>query len=537
MFNLKTLLPGLIALITSIKSISLNHEGRALSMDLTQHLDDEIDWDDRKAYFLYNNSLQRWNMAGDNIAPENSVPWASQITGEHHRGIHVYNRDRFIHYTNNHFNVYTENLTLLNSSRNSLYAFTFQDTSDSWEYDRHYSMRGYTDRFIMRLKLHKNGGVFYKHALVWLDNNNRINYRWLPYIPDDPQDIVPIRRGAGIAIINKNSTIHAYELLNGNLLWTRDLNNGNPQRGVYIFPRCELVTLDNNEKLRVYSSVDGVQKAPPPIEWVNHTFRDFRVVKESDKIHALTNRRAMVIDSQRHYRIAQYRNTTNDPAGKYFRYHKANQNNEYILAYENEATHKNMRMMSIQGSNLDTCHGNCRTTCTNPLRHCSYTNKWWRTIWPFNICQNCTTSRWWCDLDDWIMWLIFALLAALLLLSLLLCLCCCRGNGTREVHTVENYTNKSAYIEEEEVIAPMREEVIVEEEVIESQPKVYKSQFSEERFVDNGRPAKQVTYSNFRADEYRDNGNVYASNPKKEVVVEERVSVMKNSFNPYKKRY
>lgn len=538
--NIKKLLTGLATLMTSIRSISVKHEGRALSMNLMNELDDKIDWDDRKAYFLFNNSLQRWNMAGDNTVPENSVPWTGQVTGEHHRGMHIYNKDRFIHYTNNNFNVYTENLTLLNSSRNDLYAFTFQDTSNSWEYDRHYSMRGYTDRFIMRLKLHKNGGVFYKHALIWLDNNNRINYRWLPYIPNDPQDIVPIRKGAGIAIINKNSTIHAYELLNGNLLWKRDLNIGNPQRGVYIYPRCELVTLDNNEKLRVFDTVDGHQKPPPPIEWVNHTFRDFKVVRESDKIHALTNRRVMVIDADRHYRINQYRNTSVNPAGKYFRYHRANDRNEYILAYENEATHNNMRMMSIQGSKEEICHNNCEKTCKWPLRHCSYsTGTWWKRIWPFNICNNCTTHRWWCDLDDWIIWTIFAALLALFLLSLLLCLCCCFGNGTREVHTVENYRNKSAYVEEDEIVEPMREQVIVEEEVIETrkQPKVFKSQFSEERFVDNGRPAKKVSYSNFRADEYRDNGNVYVSNPKKAVVVEERVSVMKNSFNPYKKKY
>lgn len=530
---------GLIAgIATTINALTLNDQGRALGMNTFNHLGDEIDWDQRKAYFMFNNSLQRWNMAGDNIAPESSVPYTF-TNGEHHRGLHLYNKDRVVHYTNNNFNVLTSNLSLLNSSVNTQYGYTFEDDAHSWEYDKHYSMRGYTDRFIQRLRLHKNGGVFFKHALVWLDNSNRVNYRWLPYIPDDPQDIVPIRRGAGIAIINKNSTMQAHELLTGNLLWTRDLNIGNPQRGVYIFPKCELVTLDNNEKLRVFNSVNGEQKAPPPIEWVNHTFRDFRVVKESDKIHALTNRRAMVIDAHRSYRISQYRNTTADAAGKYLRYHKANDRNENILAFENEATHNNFRMMTIEGTQQEACHGNCRTTCTRPLRHCSYSTSWWRMIWPFTGCNNCTSKRWYCDLPDWAIWGLLALLPLLLLLSLLLCLCCCRGNGTREVHTVENYTNKQAYIQEDEILEPMSREQVVVEEVVERRPQAYRAQVREETIVEKA-PAR-VNYSNFRADEYRDNGNVYASNASNvgrgESIVEERVSVRKNGFNPYKKKY
>jgi hypothetical protein len=133
------------------------------------------------------------------------------------------------------------------------------------------------------------------------------------------------------------------------------------------------VVVDNDERLRIFDTKDGRQKAPPPIEWVNHTFRDFKTVKESDKILALTNRRVMVIDADRDYRINQYRNSTANPAGKYYRFHKANDRNEYILGYENEATHKNFRMQRVTTNNFETCHPNCGDGCLRPLVFCSGT--------------------------------------------------------------------------------------------------------------------------------------------------------------------
>jgi hypothetical protein len=145
--------------------------------------------------------------------------------------------------------------------------------------------------------------TYKRYALCWLNANHTLEYRILNYIPDNIIDIVPIHRGAGIAILNTNSSIWAHDLLSGNELWRRDINVGNPTRGAYIYPRCELVIVDNDERLRIFDTKDGNQKPPPPIEWVNHTFRDFKVVKESDKILALTNRKVMVINTNDQYRI------------------------------------------------------------------------------------------------------------------------------------------------------------------------------------------------------------------------------------------
>jgi hypothetical protein len=375
-----------------------------------------------------------------------------------------------------------------------------------------------------------------------LDNNHVLQYRLINYIPDDIVDLVPLKRGAGVAVLNKNSTIWAHDLLTGNELWRRDINIGNPTRGAYIYPRCELVVVDNDERLRIFDTKDGRQKAPPPIEWVNHTFRDFKVVKESDKILALTNRRVMVIDSERDYRIAQYRNSTANPPGKYYRFHKANDRNEYILGYENEATHKNFRMYAVNGDGTDVCHPNCGDSCRKPLRFCSGSRSWWKRFWVFKDCQNCTRDggNWWCKLPDWLMLGIAGLLGLLGLILCFLCICCCRGNGTREVHTNERLRSKNTYIDEE-VVEPMQEEII-EEEIIEEQPRVYQSAVVEEQFVES-RPAS-VTYSNFRADEYKDNGNVYSNNsviveneviPSRTSYVEERV-VDRSSYNPYRDR-
>lgn len=134
-----------------------------------------------------------------------------------------------------------------------------------------------------------------------------------------------------------------------------------------------------------------------------------------------------------------------------------------------------------------------------------------------------------------------ALLGLLGLLLCFLCICCCRGNGTREVHTQENFKSKDTYLDEE-VIEPMQEEEIIEEEVIEEgPPRVYQSTVREEQFVQN-RP-ESVTYSNFRADEYKDNGNIYSNNS---VVVENRVRqpvstveervIQRSSYNPYREK-
>lgn len=78
----------------------------------------------------------------------------------------------------------------------------------------------------------------------------------------------------------------------------------------------------------------------------------------------------MVIDTNEQYRINQYHNATADPAGKYYRFHKANDRNEYILGYENEVTHKNFRMMEVTGDKTEVCHYNCGDTCRKALRFC-----------------------------------------------------------------------------------------------------------------------------------------------------------------------
>lgn len=200
---------------------------------------------------------------------------------------------------------------------------------------------------------------------------------------------------------------------------------------------------------------------------MNHTFRDFQVVKESDKILALTNRKVMVIDTNENYRINQYHNITENPPGKYYRFHKANDRNEFITGYENEATHKNFRMFEVTGAGHEVCHPNCGDACKFALRFCSGTGSWWRRFWIFRDCGNCTrgASGWWCKLPEWVILGLFGLLGLLGLLMCFLCICCCRGNGTRDVHTVENFKTKDTYIDEE-VVQPIQEEYI-EEEIIE----------------------------------------------------------------------
>ena len=391
-------------------------------------------------------------MNGQRIAPENSVTWGQGTAGDQHRQFYVYDADRNVHITKNHFTVYNAGLGQLyttsngptagvvnaNTLTNGVHPITqIFNNNNRYEFEKIYPLGRYTDRFIMRLTQTQPPHTYKRYALCWLNSNNTLEYRILDYIPQDIIDIVPIHRGAGIAILNTNSSIWAHDLLTGNELWRRDINIGNPTRGAYIYPRCELVTLDNDERLRIFDTKDGTQKPPPPIEWVNHTFRDFKVVKESDKILALTNRKVMVIDTNEQYRINQYYNATVDPPGKYYRFHKANDRNEYILGYENEVTHKNFRMMEVTGDKTEVCHYNCGLTCRKALRYCGGQRSWWRQFWLFKDCNNCTKNggSWWCKLDDWLILAIAAILALLGLILCFLCICCCRGNGTRDVHT------------------------------------------------------------------------------------------------------
>ena len=74
-----------------------------------------------------------------------------------------------------------------------------------------------------------------------------------------------------------------------------------------------------------------------------------------------------------------------------------------------------------------------------------------------------------------------------------------------------------------------QEEEVIEEEIIEEEvpARVYQSQVSEQSYVAS-RP-ESVSYSNFRADEYKSNNNVYSN---ASVVSEDVVS--RNSYAPYR---
>ena len=425
-------------------------------------------------YVVTSANIQRWPVSGDRIAAENSVPWSKGTLGDEHRQFYVYDGSRNVHITKNHLTIYSDSLSQLNTTSNTLHPIT-QITADNinrYEFEKIYSLGGYTDRFILKMTMTRDNKIYKRYAVCWIEADNSLKYRIVNYIPDNIVDIVPLKRGAGVAILNTNSSIWAHDLLTGNELWRRDINIGNPTRGAYIYPRCELVVVDNDERLRIFDDKDGTQKAPPPIEWVNHTFRDMKTVKESDKIMILTNRKVMVIDTDDRYRINQYHNITAHPPGKYYRFHKANDRNEFILGYENEVTHKNFRMFAVNGDRSQVCHPNCGDTCLRPLRFCSGSRTWWKSFWIFKDCDNCTRNgnNWWCRLPEWLILGLAALLALLFTIMCFCCICCCRGNGTRDVHTQENFTSKDTYVDEE--VMPMEEEII-EEQIIEEQPRVY----------------------------------------------------------------
>lgn len=267
--------------------------------------------------------------------------------------------------------------------------------------------------------------------------------------------------------------------MDGNNLWKNNINIGNTIYGGYIYPKCELVTMDNMNRLRVFDSIDGDQKMPPSIEWVNFTMRDFSVVRESDKINILSNRRVMIVDADHDYRIYQYRNTTVDPAGKHYRYHLNNDRNEYVVMFEDEVLSRNFRMQSITGDQDEICHHNCHEHCTFPLQWCAVQdglfNEWLD-------CSNCTECRWYCRMSNNVKGLLFALLLGLIGLGILLCLCCCYGNGTRVVHTNQNYNNRNSFdeddIEEKNMVEIVEE--IVEDEAPKPQPRTYVSNFNED---------------------------------------------------------
>lgn len=73
------------------------------------------------------------------------------------------------------------------------------------------------------------------------------------------------------------------------------------------------------------------------------------------------------------------------------------------------------------------------------------------------------------------------------------------------------------------MIEPIQQEVIQEEVVTVQQP----ARVVEERIVES-RPS--VTYSNFRADSYVDNGNIYATNP---VVVQENTVLRQPAYRAF----
>ena len=536
-----------LALASTVKAaITLESLGRAHSVNMYTYLDDQLDWDQEKMYLLQTYGIERWGLQGDNITPESRYLFTSDTTGDKLKGMFVHSQDRVIIFSGVRFFV-------LDAALNEQYAVRNTDTNlcfdgtNRYQYDKIYDLGGYTDRFIMRLVHVKNNKNFYRWAVVWIDNGaTRLGYRLIDYIQDnDPIDIVAIRRGAAVAILNRNKTIYANELMDGNQLWFNNLNIGNPLKGVYIAPKCELVTLDNMQRLRIFDTKDGRQKTPPPIEWVNHTFRDMNVVRDSDKIEALTNRRVMVIDASEDYEINQFRNTSADPAGQTYRYHRGNNRNEWITMYEDLGSHKNFRGLAINGGQSEVCHPDCLNLCSKALRYCStgiFGRSW---FWFKSRCHMCNEWHFLCGIPDWAWTLLFLGLLANLLALLFLCVCCCRGNGTRDVHTVENYS-RNGYIARERYLETLprrsrNKKTVIEETTIQrrqqqSPSRVYRSGFSEQKFVDRGGPAmsrspKPSARSRSRLDRSADAGS-------RTVVVEETInrSSVNESYNPYKRR-
>ncbi len=455
-------------LIGTAISFNIDLVGIAHNIDMGNLLAKEIDADEKKAYFLFNNRFERWDFNGESFRPEQSIPWTAITTGDQHRGIFTIGELRVVHYTRYHMIVYDQRLK--NPAVISANAHEFTDPSNDvsliplYEYRKVYTLGGYTDRFV--LQVYSPTLLRYKWAVAWISGSNTLNYRELYFLPQDGiVDIVPIRRGAGIAVIRNYRRVEAYSLLDGNNLWVRDINIGNPTRAAYVYPKKELVLLDNDQRLRIFDEVSGYQKIPPPIEWVNHTFRDFKIAPESDKIFATTNRRAMVIDADRWYRVGTFRNETADAPGKSLRYDQVSLNSPYFLALEDEVVKRNYRLYSVSATpEWEVCHINCEKSCVRGIQYCEQTEAY--GMWSWMRCNDPYRRLWICRSPIWLRWLVLVGLLVLLVALILLCMMCCKGGSTREMHLREKYKGGAMnqhYSEEEQHI--IEEERIVEKHV------------------------------------------------------------------------
>jgi len=98
-------------LASNTLAVSVAEVGRATSLNFQSYLQDEIDWSETKAYVVTDNTIQRWPMNGQRIAPENQVTWGQGTVNDTHQQFYVYDADRNVHITANHLTVYNPGLS------------------------------------------------------------------------------------------------------------------------------------------------------------------------------------------------------------------------------------------------------------------------------------------------------------------------------------------------------------------------------------------------------------------------------------------
>ena len=147
-------------LSSTATAVGVTHVGRAVSLNLQKYLQDEIDWDEQKAYIVFNDNIERWPTSGQRTGPENSIPWSKGTANDAHRQFYVHDANRNIHITRYHFTVYSESLSQLYTTGNGVHPITqVRDNTNRFEFDKIWSLGRYSDRFIMRLTQTRNTGT------------------------------------------------------------------------------------------------------------------------------------------------------------------------------------------------------------------------------------------------------------------------------------------------------------------------------------------------------------------------------------------
>lgn len=446
------LITSLLAfIIPLIKTLNVEDVGLGLNVDRAYLQDIKIDWDEKKAYFVFPNRMERWVMQGNSKAPLASVTVAEAFNSDSFRALHLYNKDRLIRFTRGNMYIYDSNLTLVATHIKTV--FNFMNNTSS-EFSEIHDLGGWMDHFVMKAI----NPV--QWALVWLQDDNTPKWRKLDYMPDEVQDLAIVRKGLGLGVIHKDGQISAYDLLYGNLFWRNNHDQGNPKWASYMYHQEEFVTIDNDQRIRRFNETNGRQLPPPPIEWINHTIRDVQTVKQSDLIFVLTNNRAMVIDASNNYRIAQYRNTTESPPGTNFRYDRANYLNQYFLGYEDHVSQRNYRLLRVNGTDGEVCHPNCNHGCKEALQYCEEQLNPFMQYAPF---------KWFSFMYSWPEWLSWLVLIGLLLLCCCLLgalLAICSGGDRQKVERQTYYRNDYSTLYQGRKPPPVRERIVEEVQIL-----------------------------------------------------------------------